>query len=128
MTGFDRRTVSPCSSTIIRSTPWVEGCCGPMLRIIVSPAPKAASPASGSRVLLSGNRSTPPCSMSELDLARLVERRELLGPLVGLGDGARAVVARVERLAVVAGSRLEVFAVHRGPGASLNWTGTRPTP
>src|SRR5690348_14478845 len=36
MTGFARTTVSPSSSSATRSTPWVEGCCGPMLRVMVS--------------------------------------------------------------------------------------------
>ena len=36
MTGLVRSTVSPSSSSMSRSTPWVEGCWGPMLMIIVS--------------------------------------------------------------------------------------------
>ena len=36
ITGLHRMTVSPSSSKSRRSTPWVEGCCGPMLMIIVS--------------------------------------------------------------------------------------------
>src|SRR5438067_7517210 len=36
ITGLHPRTVSPSSSSTSRSTPWVEGCCGPMLMIIVS--------------------------------------------------------------------------------------------
>src|SRR6266545_8412676 len=35
MTGLDRTTVSPSSSSMMRSTPWVDGCCGPMLMIMV---------------------------------------------------------------------------------------------
>src|SRR4029453_233602 len=35
MTGLLRSTVSPSSSSMSRSTPCVDGCCGPMLRIIV---------------------------------------------------------------------------------------------
>ena len=35
MIGLQRSTVSPCSSSISRSTPWVLGCAGPMLMIIV---------------------------------------------------------------------------------------------
>ena len=36
MTGLERSTVSPSSSTMTRSTPWVDGCDGPRLRIMVS--------------------------------------------------------------------------------------------
>src|SRR6266498_1284193 len=36
MTGSARMIISPSSSRMIRSTPWVEGCWGPMLRIISS--------------------------------------------------------------------------------------------
>src|SRR3546814_704371 len=34
--GLVRSTISPSSSSMRRSTPWVDGCCGPMLMIIVS--------------------------------------------------------------------------------------------
>src|SRR6266516_41053 len=36
MTGRHDTTYSPSSSRTSRSTPWVEGCCGPMLMIMVS--------------------------------------------------------------------------------------------
>jgi hypothetical protein len=36
ITGSARTMTSPSSSITIRSTPCVEGCCGPMLRIISS--------------------------------------------------------------------------------------------
>ena len=35
MIGLHRSTVSPWSSSINRSTPCVDGCCGPMLMIMV---------------------------------------------------------------------------------------------
>ena len=38
MTGLMRSTSSPSSSIMRRSTPCVDGCCGPMLMIIVSPS------------------------------------------------------------------------------------------
>ena len=50
MIGFDRSTVSPCSSIAIRSTPWVDGCCGPMLMSI--------GPSSGAAATLSIPSST----------------------------------------------------------------------
>src|SRR5262245_43104143 len=36
MIGLAFTTVSPSSSSTTRSTPCVEGCCGPMLRVMVS--------------------------------------------------------------------------------------------
>src|SRR5262249_57499588 len=36
MWGRAARTTSPSVRSSIRSTPWVDGCCGPMLRIISS--------------------------------------------------------------------------------------------
>src|SRR5262249_57898761 len=36
MIGFARSTVSPSSSSTTRSTPCVEGCCGPMFSVMVS--------------------------------------------------------------------------------------------
>src|SRR6478609_8762604 len=36
MVGDTETTVSPSSSSTSRSTPWVLGCCGPMLTVIVS--------------------------------------------------------------------------------------------
>src|SRR5713226_6094116 len=39
MSGRARMTVSPSSSSTMRSTPCVEGCCGPMFSTIVSAAP-----------------------------------------------------------------------------------------
>ena len=38
-------TVSPSISRMRRSTPWVEGCCGPMLTTIVSSPRSACSAA-----------------------------------------------------------------------------------
>src|SRR5208282_1991345 len=43
MSGTALTTFSPSSSRSTRSTPWVEGCCGPMLRTIVLVAPTAVS-------------------------------------------------------------------------------------
>src|SRR5438045_7253782 len=36
MIGLQATTFSPSSSSATRSTPCVDGCCGPMLRVIVS--------------------------------------------------------------------------------------------
>src|SRR5664280_1158681 len=62
MTGFVRSTVSPSSSNIRRSTPWVEGCCGPMLMIMVSSSVRSTSMSEGSMATPSGSRSTAPTS------------------------------------------------------------------
>ena len=59
MTGLVRSTVSPSSSSISRSTPWVLGCCGPMLMMVVSASSGASWPASASEM-----RSTDPTSRS----------------------------------------------------------------
>ena len=34
MSGAALMMVSPSSSSTMRSTPWVEGCCGPMFRVM----------------------------------------------------------------------------------------------
>src|SRR3954470_20091404 len=57
MIGFVRRTVSPWSSSMRRSTPWVLGCCGPMLMIMVSSSLTSTSTSS-----CDTPRSTAPCS------------------------------------------------------------------
>ncbi len=63
MIGLVRSTSSPCSSSIRRSTPWVDGCCGPMLSSIVC---SSASGASWDSVAasVSDSRSTEPSSRS----------------------------------------------------------------
>src|SRR5581483_1548920 len=60
--GLVRRTVSPCSSSMRRSTPCVDGCCGPMLMIIVSSSPGSVELNSAASV--SERRSTAPISRS----------------------------------------------------------------
>src|SRR3954452_16734232 len=59
MTGLVRRTVSPSSSSMSRNTPWVDGCCGPMLMIMVSSSDTSVSMSSGSTATPSGRRRTP---------------------------------------------------------------------
>src|SRR6266542_3834398 len=43
ITGWQETTSSPRSSSTIRSTPWVDGCCGPMFRTIRSSSVEACS-------------------------------------------------------------------------------------
>src|SRR5437763_5451229 len=64
MIGLARSTVSPSSSIMIRSTPWVDGCWGPMLMIIVSSSPTSMSMSPASRAVApSAARTMPPSSM-----------------------------------------------------------------
>ncbi len=63
MIGLVRNTVSPSSSSMSRSTPWVEGCCGPMLMIIVWSSRRSMSMSPGSTKPPSGRRSTAPTSL-----------------------------------------------------------------
>src|SRR6266516_4548720 len=43
MSGIMRTTVSPSISSSTRSTPWVDGCCGPMFRIMVRSCPGSST-------------------------------------------------------------------------------------
>ena len=79
MIGLVRSTVSPSSSSIRRSTPWVDGCCGPMLMIIVSSSRRSMSMSSGLMKLPSGSRRTAPTS-----------RRSSLLPVVPRGSSSCA--------------------------------------
>ncbi len=55
MAGRTSATVSPSSVRTSRSTPWVDGCCGPMLITIRSPLSK--SPASFAAATISSQSS-----------------------------------------------------------------------
>ena len=67
MTGFARSTVSASSSIMMRSTPWVDGCCGPMLRIIVSSTSGHGPPVNtSSRALASGESGASSCAPSSV--------------------------------------------------------------
>src|SRR3954464_6573259 len=98
MIGFVRRTVSPWSSSMRRSTPWVLGCCGPMLMIMVSssvPAVSAerlgaAGPRAGGGVGGAGRERAGAGPRLEQQLGRVRVGRvvQLLGSLPGLGAAA----------------------------------------
>src|SRR4051794_17190512 len=64
MTGLVRSTVSPSSSSMRRSTPWVDGCWGPMLMIMVSSSETSMSMSPASTVAPSGRRRTPSSNAS----------------------------------------------------------------
>src|SRR5690606_5155201 len=51
MCGMHLTTVSPSSSRTRRSTPWVAGCCGPMLMSMCSPTKSGSIAGGGSSVL-----------------------------------------------------------------------------
>src|SRR6478736_2011807 len=64
MIGLQRSTVSPCSSSISRSTPWVLGCAGPMLMTIVWSSSGAAGMSPSLAASASLMRRTAPTSRS----------------------------------------------------------------
>ncbi len=147
MIGLVRSTVSPSSSSIRRSTPWVDGCWGPMLMIIVSSSRRSMSMSAGLMKLPSGRRRTAPTSRRSSLLAVLPRGSSSCAPsAVSATSDAWSMPCRSsptrrspssEKSSASTSSqrrprprRLVVLVVlaHRGPGASLNWTGTRPTP
>src|SRR5947199_9076207 len=71
MIGLHRSTVAPSSSSMSRGTPWVLGCCGPMLMIIVWSSVISTSTSS----LTDAPRRTAPRSSALT--AELVSRRGL---------------------------------------------------
>ena len=112
MIGLQRSTVSPCSSSIRRSTPWVLGCAGPMLRIIVwsSSGSSGRSPSWAASASLI--RSTAPSSRIS-SLAVTSER--------GLSSWDSSAVWRT------IASCDSVCVTSRHELASLNCTGIEPT-
>src|SRR5258708_29110724 len=101
MIGFALTIVSPSSSSTTRSTPWVEGCCGPMLSVIVSV--RTVADLLGLERREVGRRQTPARRVvRERDLL-IAERRVLAqrpaDPVLGQ-ENAREVGMAVERDAV----------------------------
>ena len=129
MTGLVRSTVSPSSSSISRSTPWVDGCWGPMLMIMVSSSGRSTSMSPGSSTRALGQAQHRARLAAQLVGPVAGARRQLLGALGGLGQPAAASVRprtsspRCDRSWCVARSSALIAL-----GASLNCTGTRPTP
>ena len=115
MTGLARSTVSPSSSIMIRSTPWVDGCCGPMLMIIVSSSlgPRPAGEDELPRARVAGRSSCAPSSVCASS------RRSS-------GSSSSSALERVV-VATSTSSSTESLGLlaHRGPGSSLKVTGTR---
>ena len=103
---------------MMRSTPWVDGCCGPMLRIIVS----------------STSGHGPPVSTSSCVRDLAGERTQLLRALVGLRlepafFGVVLDLRALEQVGVVDLDQLVDGVLrlgrHRGLGSPLKVTGTR---
>src|SRR6267142_3869536 len=117
MMGFAATMVSPSSSSATRSTPWVEGCWGPMLRVMVSLRTGLDLPR---RELLEVGRRLHPVRrvVGERDL--LVAERRILAqrpadPVLGQQDAREARVARERDAVEVEG--LALVPVRRGPHA-----------
>ena len=110
MIGLQRSTVSPCSSSMSRSTPCVLGCCGPMLMIIVW---------SSSGSLAGGRRARPPrprsCAARRRPRAAARPRRQLAARLAA--PGRPRTVWRDQSTVIVASPSLT--------SRSLNCTGMR---
>src|SRR5438270_8218349 len=86
MIGLVRRTVSPSSSSMRRSTPWVLGCCGPMLMIMVWSSVSSTSTSSWETP-----RRTAPCSRART--SSLVWLRSLISWAPSSVSAVRSVMA-----------------------------------
>ena len=75
-----------------RSTPWVLGCCGPMLMIIVSSSPGTGLELGG--LGLGHAQHAADLAQQLLGVHALARRRQLLGALVGLDDALSSSTAR----------------------------------
>ena len=103
MIGFVRSTVSPSSSIISRSTPWVDGCWGPMLMIIVS-SPDTSMSRFRRRVTAALRQTEDGTDLAaQLRRRSLARGRQLLGAFGRLGH--EAFVSVVCSLTAVRSSR-----------------------
>ena len=113
MIGLARSTVSPSSSIMIRRTPWVDGCWGPMLMIMVSSSPTSMSMSPVSRVVApSGRRRAAPSSMRRS--AACVPSRESISWVPSEVSATRRVSSSVELIVASTGSR-GFLELHRHP-------------
>ena len=88
-------TSSPLSSTTSRSTPWVEGCWGPMLMIITSSWPSAAA------LAVTSAQSPPPMATTWWTRRSFTETRSAAlgrGQLVGLARPHHDLVDQLGKL------------------------------
>src|ERR1043166_4494382 len=107
---MQRTTVSPSSSSTSRSTPWVAGCCGPMLMSICSPSRSGSRVIAGSIVttfppssVASGTRRGRPCESrpvveSSTSTVRLVVAMLLPPLLAGVEASLHVLREILERL------------------------------
>ena len=140
MMGLERSTVSPCSSSMSRSTPWVLGCWGPMLMIMVSSSGTSSSPSSvastagaaGCAASASDRRSTAPTSIIRSTASVTWRLVSSWPPSEVWLESAKGSWASDWPLGFVVGSWVVVMAAsvtgiaHRTVGAPLNCTGMRP--
>ncbi len=118
MTGLARSTVSPSSSIMMRSTPWVDGCCGPMLRIIVSSMSGHGPPVSTSSRACDSPVSGRSCCVALVGLRLEASLLGVVGDRVALD---RIFVVDLDDLV----DRVQRLFAHRGLGSPLKVTGTR---
>ena len=114
MIGLARTTVSPSSSIMIRSTPWVDGCCGPMLMTIVWDSPSTSG--HGPPVTTISDcwvRSCAPSSVwrSSRSCSSSSSMRWMPGPTTGASSGSRIDASSSWSLSVVS-----VVSLIAGPG------------
>ena len=88
MTALVRSTNSPSSSSMSRSTPWVEGCWGPMLMIIVSSSGRSTSIDAGVEHDALGEPQHRAGLASQLHARRVAPAVQLLAALARLGESA----------------------------------------
>src|SRR4051812_19005421 len=93
MSGAAFITVSPSSSMTTRSTPWVEGCCGPMFRTMCRPwpSPTGAASAAGTDATRSSSAFMVLLVLIRvlIPVDRVVLAQRVTVPVVGHQDAAR---------------------------------------
>ena len=103
---------------MMRSTPWVDGCCGPMLMIIVSSTSGHGPPVSTSSFVRASRVTGRSCCVA---LVGLRLEPAFLGVVRELGALEQIVVDDLDQLV----DRVARLLAHRGLGSPLNVTGTR---
>src|SRR5277367_5119881 len=94
MSGTIFSTVSPSISMTRRSTPWVDGCCGPMLRtMVVSPEPSTTWGSSSEPVETNSVIGRDRCLSLAVALHWLILAQRVAFPFVGHYDAAQVGVS-----------------------------------
>src|SRR5271155_2659846 len=131
MSGTTFNTVSPSISTTRRKTPWVDGCCGPMLTtMVVSPDPSTTCGSSSDAVETNSVIGRTRCLSLPVALHRIIFAQRMTFPLIRHHDAAQVRVPReahaeeVEDLALIEVRRRpdrsnavdhRIVARHKGP-------------